>query len=309
MAKVISSLQRRSLASWLFAFLCYLLAVVLFGTVVRATHSGAGCGNHWPLCKGEWIPDGSSLKTWIEYTHRVTSGLTLPIALFLYLRARRVFAAYHPCRKALTGVLLFLVSEALLGAGIVWLEHVADNRSSGRGFTMSLHLVNTFLLMACAVWSWLAAREWSGRTAEIRGTLPILGAVGILFVGVSGAITALGDTLFPPLSAGEVFSLAQDATSHLFLRLRVYHPFFALCLTGYLVLLTWHVAEKDPTRTKLYIGFGSLLGVQILAGYFNIHLLAPLWMQVVHLGLAQCVWMSYVGIFLYRNCFFVEPTA
>ncbi len=300
MATVISSSPRRSLTSWLFVYLIYLLAVILFGAVVRATHSGAGCGTNWPLCKGEWIPAGSSIKTWIEFTHRVTSGATLPLALFLYMWARRCFAAYHPCRKALVAVLGFLIVEALLGASIVWLEHVADNRSSARAVTMSIHLVNTFLLMACGVWSFLAScKERIGGTAQPRLYVGI-GAVAILFVGISGAITALGDTLFPPLSTGEVLSLAQDATSHLFLRLRVYHPFFALCLTAYLALLTWHCASEDSKRWKSYAGFASLLVVQILAGYFNIHLLAPLWMQLIHLGIAQCVWMSYIGLFVYR---------
>ena len=299
--------NRRPLAPWLLAYLAYLLAVVLFGTVVRATHSGAGCGTHWPLCKGEWIPATSSLKTWIEFTHRVTSGATLPMALFLYGWARRRFPTSHACRRALGWVLIFLIMEALLGAGIVWMEHVADNRSSARAVTMSIHLVNTFLLMACGVWSWLSSRE--DLQGVPRKELPqkwpkfstMIGVFGILFVGISGAITALGDTLFPPLSTGEVFSLAQDATSHLFLRLRVYHPFFAMCLTAYLMLLAWHVAEDDPPRRKYYTGFAGLLSLQILIGYFNIHLLAPLWMQVIHLLMAQCVWMSYVGLFLYQK--------
>jgi len=56
--------------------LAYFIAVILWGTLVRATGSGAGCGNHWPLCNGVVIQHSASVNTMIEFTHRLTSGLS-----------------------------------------------------------------------------------------------------------------------------------------------------------------------------------------------------------------------------------------
>jgi cytochrome c oxidase assembly protein subunit 15 len=291
--------RKSSLQKWLFVYMLYLLAVVLFGTVVRATHSGAGCGSDWPLCRGDWIPASSSLHTWIEYSHRLTSGLTLPLGLFFYAWSRRRFPKGHPCRRALMGVLLFLTSEALVGAGIVWLDHVARNESSARGLTMSIHLINTFTLMACAVLSWIYSGRVGVQAAPSRRSPWAYGGLGlILLVGISGAITALGDTLFPPSSLGEAFSLAQETSSHLFIRLRIYHPFLALCSVAYLGFFAWHSANMEWERRHRYFWFMGILLLQVVVGYWNVHLLAPVWMQVVHLFVAQCVWMSYVGIWI-----------
>ena len=57
------------------ALLVYTVAVVLWGAYVRATLSGDGCGDHWPLCNGVAVPTDPSIKTIVELTHRVTSGL------------------------------------------------------------------------------------------------------------------------------------------------------------------------------------------------------------------------------------------
>src|SRR5580698_11562960 len=52
----------------------YNVLVILWGALVRATGSGAGCGNHWPLCNGQVIPLSPTLHTIIEFTHRCMTG-------------------------------------------------------------------------------------------------------------------------------------------------------------------------------------------------------------------------------------------
>src|SRR5271167_1479156 len=60
------------------------VAVIHWGALVRATGSGAGCGNHWPLCNGEVIPTSPRIATMIEFTHRaMTGGATITIFLLL----------------------------------------------------------------------------------------------------------------------------------------------------------------------------------------------------------------------------------
>ena len=52
----------------------YNVIVILWGGVVRATGSGAGCGDQWPLCDGAAIPQSPQFHTMIEFTHRLMSG-------------------------------------------------------------------------------------------------------------------------------------------------------------------------------------------------------------------------------------------
>ena len=71
-----STLPTPALRRFAWGVLCYFIAVILWGTLVRATGSGAGCGGHWPLCNGTVLQHSPSVETIIEYAHRLTSGLT-----------------------------------------------------------------------------------------------------------------------------------------------------------------------------------------------------------------------------------------
>ena len=66
-----------------------------------------------------------------------------------------------------------------------------------------------------------------------------VGALAILLVGVSGAVAALGDTLFPSSTLAEGIREDFSPTSHLFLRLRLWHPVLAVLGSGYLLWLAW----------------------------------------------------------------------
>src|SRR5690348_3617167 len=79
--------------------LAAVLGVILWGAYVRATGAGAGCGQHWPVCNGTVIPRAPSTQTLIEYTHRVTSGLSLLLVIGLYVWARLAHAKGHTVRR------------------------------------------------------------------------------------------------------------------------------------------------------------------------------------------------------------------
>src|SRR6516164_6905988 len=106
------------------AVLAFTVAVVLWGAYVRATGAGAGCGNHWPLCNGEVVPRSPAVKTLIEFTHRVMSGLDGVLILCLMLWALRAYPRRHPARHWAVLSFVFVVTEALIGAALVKLEHV-----------------------------------------------------------------------------------------------------------------------------------------------------------------------------------------
>lgn len=290
-------LDRFAIYAW--GVLGYNLLVVLWGAYVRATGSGAGCGDHWPLCNGVVVPRAPAIETVIEFTHRVTSGLALIAVFVMLVWAVRRFPRGHRVRAAAAASTLLIVVEALLGAGLVLLELVGLDASALRAYWMVGHLVNTFLLVAAlTVTAWWAS---GGAPPLLRGhgALPwALGAAlaGLLLVGATGAIAALGDTLFPARSLSEGLRDSFSRDSHPLVRLRKLHPFLAIAVGAAVVLCARAAARSRPTPQvrRLASGVGALYVVQLLAGTLNVVLLAPVWMQLLHLLLADLVWIALV---------------
>ncbi len=285
--------------SFAWATLAYNLAVVAWGAFVRASGSGAGCGSHWPLCNGEVVPRGAQTATLIEFTHRITSGIALLLVVGLVVWAWRRFPRGHPARLGAGVAMGFMISEALVGAGLVLLGLVADNSSVARAVVLGIHLVNTFFLLA-----FIALTAWwgSGRSRmSLRGggavaALLVIAVAGTLIVGVAGAITALGDTLFPVSSLAAGVRQDFSATAHFLIRLRVLHPLLAIGLGFYLLAVAGVVRLRrpDPATRKLASLTILLFFLQLGIGTLNVALLAPIWMQLVHLLMADVVWLTLV---------------
>jgi cytochrome c oxidase assembly protein subunit 15 len=275
------------------------IGVILWGAYVRATGSGAGCGSHWPLCNGEIIPRAPSVETLIEYSHRITSGLALLLVVALLVLARRGFEKGHPARTAALASMVLMLTEAGIGAGLVLFELVADNASMARGLFMATHLGNTFLLLAAltltAHWAGGAAHPTAGRGRALRGLLAAA-LLGTILVGMSGAVAALGDTLFPAESLTEALRQDLSPTSHLLIQLRVYHPFIAVAVSLLLLHFLARLRSLDPPpETRRHADrLNLLIYVQLAAGTLNIVLLAPIPMQILHLLLADFVWILLV---------------
>jgi heme A synthase len=291
----LSENRTKNFAHFVWGVLAFTLMVVLWGAYVRATGSGAGCGNHWPLCNGEVVPASPGVQTMIEFTHRAMSGIDGVLILLLLAWAVRVFPRNHPARLGASLSFVFLVTEALIGAALVKLEHVAQNASVGRAWSLSGHLINTLGLLAClALTAW-----WAGGGSRLgwrsRKWALIFPSI-LLFVltGISGAIAALGDTLFPVSSLAAGFRQDFDPAANVFLRLRLYHPFLAAATGVWLALY----AIRTATRIEPAKPYGRCLlafvAIQVSAGALNVLLLAPVWMQMVHLLLADLVWISLV---------------
>jgi len=286
------------------------LGVVLWGAYVRASGSGAGCGSHWPLCTGVVIPHSPALATLIELTHRITSGTALLLVVGLFVWSRRAAPPGSPVRVGAALSLGFMLGEALLGAGLVLFELVAHNDSLTRAFSLAAHLLNTFLLLgSLALTGWWAS---GGARLEFRGRSPRLwlygiGVAGTLLVGMTGAITALGDTLFPVGSLLEGLRQDSSSTAHLLVRLRVVHPVLAVATGVYLLALAGSFAARGwgRTVTALARGLGTLVVAQWVAGLTNVALLAPVWLQLTHLFLADLVWIVLV---LLGAAVLAEPT-
>src|SRR5437660_52419 len=144
-----SEIARVSLARFAWVVVAYNVAVIVWGAYVRATGSGAGCGSHWPLCNGEFLPTTPQTQTVIEFTHRVTSGLSLVfVAILLIWCWRRTTKGDWPRWSAVAAAVL-LVNEALLGALLVLVDHLGGlDRSTPHALFLCLHFGNTLLLLA-----------------------------------------------------------------------------------------------------------------------------------------------------------------
>lgn len=290
------------------------IIVILWGAFVRASGSGAGCGSHWPLCNGAVIPPAPQLETLIEFTHRLTSGVAFLLVVGLLIMAFREYPGGHRVRKSALFVLFFMISEALVGAGLVLFEWVAEDASLGRVISIPIHLLNTFLLLASMVltaWWVYGGRELSLRKNLTLSSVAIIGLLGVLVIGMTGAITALGDTLFPSESLAAGIRQDFSPTAHYLVRLRVWHPVIAFLIGFYWVFVGGFLAlihgepryrlSEDPvirnrSRFLRFLSL-SLIGFVILqwiAGLLNVWLLAPVWMQLVHLFIAVAIWIQAV---------------
>jgi heme A synthase len=275
------------------------MLVILWGAIVRATGSGAGCGNHWPSCNGEIIPTPQRIQTVIEFTHRMMSGGALILVFILLVWGLRSFPKGSYQRIGFIGSAIFIIVEALLGAGLVLFKLVEANSSVFRALAVSIHLLNTFILLAFLTLNAWWASGGKRITLKNRASLPILLAIGLLgvaLIGMSGAITALGDTLFPSTSLAQTLAEQTAQGAHFLIRLRIYHPIIAILVGVYSLTLVRNLHEKftDPTGKRLTLLVGILILIQLTAGVSNVILLAPVWMQVVHLFLADSVWISYI---------------
>jgi len=280
--------------------LAFNLLVILWGALVRATGSGAGCGSHWPTCNGAVIPRAPQIETIIEFIHRLTSGMAFLLVLGMLIWAWRTFPKGHRVQKASGAAMIFMILEALVGASLVLFEWVAGNISVARVIVMGVHLLNTHLLLASiTLAAWWAS---GGHSLQIKSSSYSLkwrfaiGILGVLALSMAGAVTALGDTLFPAETLIEGLQNDFSPAAHFIVRLRVWHPVLATLVGLYLILFSISLASdrRDNWNWRFAVVLGSLFAIQLAAGMVNLILLAPVWMQIIHLFLADLVWITLI---------------
>ena len=83
---------------------------------------------------------------------------------------------------------------------------------------------------------------------------------------------------------------------HLFEHLRTFHPFTTFSV-GLLLMLVCGLCGRlrpSPDTTRWLRWTVSLFAIQVSCGLLNLVLLAPIWLQLVHLLLAEALWISLV---------------
>jgi heme a synthase len=278
--------------------LAYNVAVIVWGAFVRATGSGAGCGNHWPLCDGAILPRAPQLQTVIEFLHRVTSALALVmVASLLVWCWRKTSRGDWPRYSALLAMIL-LFNEALLGALLVVFNHVAQDQSAGHALLLSLHFGNTLLLLASLSLTarWLSSDDPRFEvTAKPRELLAIgIGLLTEMSVGITGSLAALGDAIFPAISLRSALMQDFSSSTHQLLRLRLLHPITVVLAAIYVLWIVLKSSGRRAHSSRALPFLVSTLILQVALGVMNVLLLAPVWLQIVHLLVADLFWISLV---------------
>lgn len=278
----------RSIVRYAWFVLGFNVLVILLGAVVRATGSGAGCGQSWPTCEGEIVPELEG-ATAVEFTHRAFSGVALLLVFVLAVLVWRGTQRGDPARTGVVLSVVAILGEALIGAMIVLAEWVAEDASAARAVSVPLHLVNTLFLLAALSLTifWLGGgrRLDFGKSPTVTRWV-VFGGVALVLIAASGAVTALADTLFPKTAGVDV-----TAESHFLTRLRIVHPVLAV----FAAAVGWFASSRSERgRTGWAASLPVLVGLMLLTGSINIALGVPVWMQLVHLLLADALWVAYV---------------
>lgn len=281
--------------------LAFFIATILWGTVVRATGSGNGCGDHWPLCNGTVFQTSPTLHTMIELMHRISAGaIDSILVLVLIIWTWRGTVRGHLARWAVVATIFLTITEGALGAVLVKFGLTAGSRSPMRAPIEALHLTNTLLLVAAlTLTAHFLGRHQGYLISKVKLVAP-LGTVAtiivVLIVGVTGSLAALGDTLFPASSLGAALTQDFSAGSAWLVRWRWTHPSIALVASIFLIWLLVRAARQtgywDNRRLTALVLI--LLAVQYTLGVLDVVLLAPLWLQIMHLLGADLLWAALV---------------
>lgn len=282
----------KALVRYAWGVVAYNVLVILWGAIVRTSGSGAGCGDNWPLCNGDFVPHHPRLATVIEFAHRSMSGISTVLVIGLVAWTFYATRRNHRARRAAVASAIFLVTEALLGAVLVLGGYVQNNISTARVVMQSIHFTNTLLFLgslALTAW-WLGDRHRLGITSVRSATSLTVPAwtaiIATILTGATGAVAALADTLFPSPSLLAGFASDFAANSPLLVRMRWVHP--AAAVVGFCCVI-WLVMKL---RSQLGWIVAALLGLQFVLGIADVLLLAPTWIQIVHLLGADLYWIA-----------------
>lgn len=288
------SSMKNSYARFAFFLLLYTILVIIWGAWVRISHSGDGCGDTWPLCQGRLIPEAERAKTWIEYAHRLMSGLYGWVVLFFYWKVRKNFPKGSALRRATGWVVIFMISEALLGAKLVLFKLVGSNDTPYRAFVMALHQVNSMLLTGATTLAFLNANAEAGVDVGKKFVEKKTVALAALFllITVFGAFAALSGTLFPSASLMEGFWADVADNSHYLVKLRGLHPLLAILIGGSMMGFYWwkaqSSADEQVQKAAGQAALAMLIGIAF--GISTLLALSPVWMKLTHLALAHTMW-------------------
>ncbi len=283
--------------------LVYNVIVILWGVFLRASKSGDGCGQHWLTCGGEIVPSAPELKTVIEFSHRITSALdgfiVIALLVWTFFKWKKGETNSRVLKTAI-GSFVFVIVEGLLGAGLVLTGNTAETLTAARPFWMAAHLLTTLILLTfLTLTAWFASggKPFNFAVAPKVKLFFLLAIFGFLLVGMSGSVAALSSMIFPAATLSEGVAKDFSETSHVLLRLRVFHPILSVALGVFLIFFTGWIKSKAAENAivkRCANVLSILVFAQIAWGALTFLTLAPIVMQLVHLLLADAIWITFV---------------
>ena len=310
--------------------LIYAVFTVLLGAFVRSSVSGDGCGTSWPLCDGGTLlphmpglenvgiadlfgkltnPGAYAgqigevraelLRKIVEFSHRSS---TLPLVLgvvALFGWGRFAFPRKSLVRVGTGIAVLFIVFESLIGAVLVKKGLVTNDASQMRALMMPVHLISTFVLLtglSMTAWYSSGKARLQLRDQGALGGLALLGLALTLWVSLNGSFSALGGMIYHYASHQELFAAATAPDAPFLVAAKVRHPYGAAGIAMVLSLvggLLMHLRPSADTRRFAY-SLWFLLTAQMLCGIVSVLLMAPPYMQILHLALADVLWIDLV---------------
>ena len=223
----------------------------------------------------------------------------LGIALVaVFVLVRRDFSKEHRLRRAVWAAGILLIIESLLGASLVIFGWVEFDASIARLIVVPIHLINTFLLVgAMALVAFFASggRGFRIDTSKRRDRLVLAGLGIVLIIGATGALNALADTLIQSDALRQAAPGEFLVTEPILTQVRAIHPFVAIIGGLTLYMLVRYLATGAESTVKwLGLGIQAVVWVQFFVGLLNIALEVPLETQLIHLFVADVLWIALV---------------
>ncbi|HET9660173.1 MAG TPA: heme A synthase [Thermomicrobiales bacterium] len=271
-----------------FAAMIGMFLVLMMGSTVTNTGSAEGCGRHWPLCQGEFIPS-YAVTTAIEFSHRVVTAvegvliLAVSIGAILIRRGNRQV-------KVLVAVLIgTLILQSGMGAAAVMWPQSPVIMASHFGISMTcfaaIFLLTRYLYEPSSLDGDRSVKKappplWFRRGVWASLVLSVFVAYVGAYMRHSG--NELGCSTWP-LCNGQVFPgfTGSEGIS-----------FSHRLLAGSLMLLIFGLAFWARSFKTDYPELASVLSVasvaivgQALAGAFVVNTRLDLWTTLLHAAL------------------------
>ena len=270
--------------------LVFTLLTIFWGAWVRLSFSGDGCGKNWPLCEDKIFPE--NVTAFIEWLHRLSSGLSLVFIFALFILAFKIYSKNHGVRYFSIASFLLILIEAFIGAILVLSGLVGANTEKIRVLVLAVHSINSLLLVGALTLCYKMSC-WEKRGEKITDNLklkkPLIYFVCLFpLLALTGNIASLAGQLFPSLSLSSALALDLMPSAHISLKVRPFHPLLAVCfLLGFSFF----------AFSKKHLIFPALaIFVVVLFGFATLVSLSPMWMKMTHLALAYGLWVFLVII-------------
>jgi heme A synthase len=281
--------------AWMAAAATFFL--IAFGGFVRISESGMGCGDQWPLCNGQLVPD-FSFATFIEFGHRIIAAIVAALVVAVAITARKWSHIGDPLwtrlRRAGDLAVVLVVVQIMLGAVTVWLELPPAS--------VIIHLGTAMLLMALLISAALGAgAHTAGRSMKVSD-----GASGAAWwTAVFGFVVVLAGGLVANLGAGHAcqgFPACNGSwmpADNPLMSIHWGHRLLAYTLFVWALFLPAVVKKRrpgDPGARRVAMTAAVLVVLQLLIAAGMVSMSLPDWMRTVHVALGAAVFGSLVWL-------------